>query len=164
MQLFDISDESICFTAYVSSDPRSHVPSVIIYDRVTTNKGSGYNTADGVFTAPLPGTYLFIWNSVTVNGNLCYLTLFKNGARVDLSAYSDARSFSTVDSGSMSVVLEMTTSDRVWVQNTSCGYLYGSQFISFSGCKIWHKDKKITIKVGNYTDRMKGVFTRFWIL
>ena len=36
----------------------------------------------------------------------------------------------------MSVVLELTVGDRVWVHNGGCGYLYGGEFVSFSGCKI----------------------------
>ena len=128
-----ILDEDVCFTAYLSSGPRSNVPSVIIYDRVTVNKGSGYNKADGVFTVPRGGTYLFIWNSVTDGGHHCDLLLYKNGRFVGLVAYSNGQS-GHPDSGSMSVVLELTTGARVWVHNGGCGYSYGGSFVSFSGC------------------------------
>ena len=137
MQLTVISDEDVCFTAYLSSYPGSNVPSVIIYDRVITNKGSGYNTADGLFTVPRDGTYLFLWNSMTASGHYCNLYLYKNGANAGLSAYSDSRSANT-DSGSMTMVLELSTGDRIWIQSVDCGYIqtvYGWQHISFSGCK-----------------------------
>ena len=129
-------DEDVCFTAHFSSFLGSNVPGIINYDRVTVNKGSGYNTADGVFTASRDGTYLFIWNSVTNGGHYCQLLLYKNGRDVGLTAYSDGLSGHD-DSGSISVVLELTVGDRVWVHNGSCGYSYGGSFVSFSGCKIW---------------------------
>ena len=88
-----------------------------------------------MFTAPRDGTYLFIWNSETYGGHYCYLNLFKNGRDVGPTAYSNGQS-ADPDSGSMSAVLELTVGDRVWVHNGSCGYLYGGEFASFSGCKI----------------------------
>ena len=65
----------------------------------------------------------------------CYLYLYKNGNRINLTAYSDARSAEN-DSGSMSVVLELTTGDRVWVRSAGCPYLYGDVHVSFTGCQI----------------------------
>ena len=103
-----------------------------------TNKGSAYNTANGVFTAPRAGNYIFIWNSMTKSDQYCYLYLYKNGNPVNLAAYSDAHSTNT-DGGSMSVVLELTTGDRVWVESGTCGWLYGGDFISFTGCQLWRK-------------------------
>ena len=133
MQCIAISDADVCFTAHFSSVPGSHLPSIIIYDRVTVNKGSGYNKADGVFTAPRGGIYLFMWNNVVDGGHYCYMHLYKNGRDVGLTAYSNGRS-GYGDSGSMSVMLELTVGDRIWVHNGSCGYLYGG--VSFSGSKI----------------------------
>ena len=129
-----ISGEDVCFTAYLSSHP-GNVSSVIIYDRVITNKGSGYNTEDGVFTAPRDGMYLFIWNGVTIGGQTCLLDLYKNGRDIGLYAYSDAR-HQVVDSSSMSVVLELIRGDRVWVRNVNCRYSFPGVYMSFSGCKI----------------------------
>ena len=104
-----------------------------------TNKGSAYNTADGVFTAPRAGNFLFIWNSETNADHQCYLHLYKNGNSVDLAAYSNGYSADNdnSDGGSMSVVLELTTGDRVWVRTAPCGYLYGGPLISFTGCQLW---------------------------
>ena len=129
-------NNKVCFTAYLSSNPGSFISKTVVYDRVVTNKGSAYNAADGVFTAPRAGVYIFIWNSMTDRDHYCELDLCKNGNYVHLTAYSDARS-GYVDGGSMSVVLELTTGDRVWVRSRRCGYLYGGDFIYFTGCQIW---------------------------
>ena len=72
---------------------------------------------------------------MTNSGHYCNLLLYENGRNVGSNAYSDGRS-GHMDSGSMSVVLELTTGDRVWVHNGYCGYLYGGNLVSFSGCKI----------------------------
>ena len=124
----------MCFTAYLSyQGPHSY--QTVAYNRVMTNKGSAYNTTDGVFTAPRAGVYIFIWNSLTTSDNYCYLYLYKNGKSVNLAAFSDGTS-AVKDSGSMSVVLDLTTGDRVWVRSAGCAYLYGDVHVSFTGCQI----------------------------
>ena len=73
---------------------------------------------------------------MTGGGHYCNLHLYRNGRDVGLTAYSDGRS-GHADSGSMSVLLELTQGDRVWVHNNgNCQYLSGINFVSFSGCKI----------------------------
>ena len=138
-----ISESSkVCFTAHLSSpvgslnNKYSYSSRTVVYDRVVTNKGSAYNTADGVFTAPRAGTYIFIWNGQTGGENFCYLYLYKNGNSVNLAAFSDSR-HSVYDGGSMSVVLELAPGDRVWVRSgLVCGYLYSSDTQSFTGCQL----------------------------
>ena len=70
--------------------------------------------ADGVFTVPRDGVYHYTWNSVTAGAHFCHLHLYKNGADVGFTAYSDGRS-KHIDSSSMSVVLGLMTGDRLWV-------------------------------------------------
>ena len=72
---------------------------------------------------------------MTYTEKACQLFLYKNGRGMRLSAYSDARSV-VVDSGSMSSVLDLMMGDRVWVHNEGCFYLFGGQYVSFSGCKV----------------------------
>ena len=67
--------------------------------------------------------------------NWCFLGLYKNGIQSSLNAFSEGGSANR-DSGSMSVVLELVTGDRIWVQNGGCQFLYGSYLTSFSGCRI----------------------------
>ena len=134
-----VSDDNVCFTVRLSSSlspSKDDLPQIIVYDSIITNKGSGFNTTDGVFTAPKAGTYLFIWNSATSGNDYCSLWLKKNGRIVGLLADSIARD-SLFDSGSMSVALELSTGDRIWIENSNCRKLDGGSFMSFTGCKIW---------------------------
>ena len=116
-------------------DVRPIPSTAVIYDKVVTNIGSSYNPSDGTFTAPRAGTYLFIWNSMTYSKHFCRLYLYKNGANIGISAYGDGPSDKSA-SGSMSVVLGLAVGDRLWIQPDECGYLYGAQYTSFTGCKI----------------------------
>ena len=72
---------------------------------------------------------------MTVGGYYCHLHLYKNGESLGIIAYSDSRG-GHADHGSMSVVLELTTGDKLWVQSGNCEFLYGDQFISFLGFKL----------------------------
>ena len=129
-------NDKVCFTAYLSSNPGSYYSKTVVYDRVMTNKGSAYNTADGVFTAQRAGLYIFIWNSMTNPNKICYQYLYKNGNSINLAAYSNGYSADN-DGGTMSVVLELTAGDRIWVRSGHCDFLYGGEFISFTGCQLW---------------------------
>ncbi|XP_066518448.1 complement C1q-like protein 4 [Hoplias malabaricus] len=52
------------------------------YSHVFTNKGNGYDSTTGVFTAPISGVYLFLFYDHALGGESAYLTLTKNGERV----------------------------------------------------------------------------------
>ena len=119
-----------------------------------------------MFTAPGAGIYLFTWNSMTYSGNKCNLILFKNGVNLGLTAYCDARA-ATSDSGSSSMVLELIKGDRIWIQSIdpACGYLYGGQHISFSGCKIWCKHNILCaslLKLRERASMLKTHETKDW--
>ena len=119
----------------MSRDPGSSFQSrTVVYDKVLTNIGSGYNAADGIFTASRAGIYLFIWNSMTNRGQ-CFLYFYKNGVNTKVTAFSDATSAFT-DTGSSSLILELKTGDRVWIHDAGCSFLYGREFLTFTGCKI----------------------------
>ena len=138
-----VSEKDVCFTASLSPSlfpSEDDLPHIIVYDRIITNKGSGFNTTDGVFMAPMVGVYLFISNSASSGNDHCYLRLIKNGARVGPIANSMARN-SLFDSGSMSVALELNTNDRLWIENSNCRVLYGGAVILFTGCKRIFNDK-----------------------
>ena len=111
----------------------------VIYDSIKTNKGSGYSSSTGIFTAPMEGTYVFIWNAMTYHtGNYyCELYLYRNSIRQRFQANADARGRTDGhDNGSNCVLLSLNVGDRVGIRTKNCNYLYPEPNTSFSGFKI----------------------------
>ena len=138
---FILSDKTIGFSAYRTSSLTNYHQKTVIYNTAQTNKGSGYNTATGIFTAPVAGTYVFIWHAMTKHksiGYFCQLYLCRNGVRLNFAAHADGNETTGgTDSGSNSVVLSLSIGDTVFIKTASCYYLYSEPFTSFSGFKIW---------------------------
>ena len=135
-----LTDETVAFSAYLVSGISNHHNKSVIYNAVETNKGSGYSTSTGLFTVPVDGTYVFIWNSMTFNTGYgyCEIYLYKNGALLDfiiVQADSRGRTGGT-DSASNSIVLSLNTGVKVGTRTTTCNYLYGRPHTFFSGFKI----------------------------
>ncbi|WAR01433.1 hypothetical protein MAR_007991 [Mya arenaria] len=89
--LLEPNGEGVAFYVQLSTD-MTHVGNhqTIVFDVVTTNIGNGYNRIDGIFTAPIGGTYVFTWT--TTNKNRSYMTteLLKKGFIVLGKTTSDA--------------------------------------------------------------------------
>lgn len=57
--------------------------SYMIFPTTRYNVGSNYNTADGKFTAPVAGTYVFYWSFIGNTSDTVYRqTIRKNGANL----------------------------------------------------------------------------------
>jgi len=70
------------------SNPYSTTGADILFDTVTVNQGSVYNSSNGRFTAPIAGIYEFSYSIMKDDdsaGNVTYVDLYKNG-----SAYNGA--------------------------------------------------------------------------
>lgn len=103
----------------------------IVFEEIITNTGNHYNSATGVFVAPVAGQYFFT-TSVTDLSNQggTVLHIVVNGKRV--------AEVSTVQGqvgggGSTSVALEMNPGDEVFVRSYNAG---GKVVGSFTGFQI----------------------------
>ena len=126
----------MCFSAYRSSSiPSDYSYRVMVYDRVHVNKGSGYSTSTGIFTAPVGGEYFFSWHSTTYGAdNYCELWIYKNGSYLVLNALADTHGKSGYDSASNSIVLSLLTGDNVLIHTGSCDFLITVYHLSDSNC------------------------------
>ncbi|KAK7108216.1 hypothetical protein V1264_015990 [Littorina saxatilis] len=52
--------ENVSFHALMTKTPTYNSGHKIVFDQVKFTQGNGYNPADGVFTATVPGTYMFM--------------------------------------------------------------------------------------------------------
>ncbi|XP_062605925.1 uncharacterized protein LOC134267726 [Saccostrea cucullata] len=93
----------------------------MVFPKVITNVGGGYNPRDGVFTAPINGSYVFYTAIVSWdNGNIAtYIVL--NG-KSQVRTFADSRGFQTkyqeyvYQTGTNLVCVNLQSGDRVLVR------------------------------------------------
>ncbi|XP_060581502.1 complement C1q-like protein 4 [Ruditapes philippinarum] len=106
----------------------------IVFDHVETNVGNGYNPHHGVFTAPVPGLYVFYTSVLADNDREVWCELIVNGA-IKASVYArgtDGRH----DQGSQALVIQLKQGDDIAVQNVAADdAIYGDPTIysTFTG-------------------------------
>lgn len=126
------STPAIGFSAMVSRDTSLGDNQAILYDRVLTNIGNGYNKWSGHFTAPMKGLYLFTCSVMAVGDKYIAVTMVKNGK---WTAYAHSSS-SVWESGAMSVVLALKKGDKIWIQRYHGDRLLHGSYNMFSGYLI----------------------------
>ena len=106
----------------------------IVFDVVTTNNGNGYNKADGIFTAPTSGTYVFSWTAANLDRSHMQTELVVN-AKVFGFTWSDAYDHDDIAVASNTVVINLNQSDTVWIRSGSyhTGTITGRYLSTFSG-------------------------------
>lgn len=105
----------------------------VVFRRVITNIGNAYNSATGIFTAPVPGVYYFTFTAFTTSSKRAYLR--KNGQNiVSVTDHKDNE-----DSASNAAVLTLKKWDQVYLVlsgfSNSRHLLYDDpfHFTTFSG-------------------------------
>ena len=128
----------IAFTVAVASGSTTWSSGTLVFPKVITNVGNGYNPSDGVFTAPRAGLYVFFVNVQSYSNKIIYVEIVLNGAtKVRTMAYSTGSDL--YDAGPNLAVLSLQTGDRVWVKYWSGqGYHTNSDspITTFSGFLI----------------------------
>ena len=126
----------IGFTAGVTSGSSSWSSGTLVFPKVITNVGNGYNPSDGVFTAPRAGVYVFFVNVQGYSSQIIYVDIVLNGAtKVRALAYGGIYNY--YNAGPNLAVLSLQTGDRVWVKyHAGTGYYYDGPITTFSGFLI----------------------------
>ena len=99
------------------------------------NDGSGYNSKNGKFTAPVDGTYSFSWTYCTNKGSNAYLGGYVDG--VLTAKISNHGQSSAWQNTSGHLLVKLKKGNQFWIQN----YDYTAQLIHeaytfLSGYKI----------------------------
>ena len=116
----------IGFTAGVTSSSSSWNSGTLVFPKVITNVGHGYNPSDGVFTAPRAGVYVFFVNVQSYSNDDIYVDIVLNGAtKVRTMAYHGSGEYH--EAGPNLAVLSLQTGDRVWVK-----YYFGQGYYTYS--------------------------------
>ena len=109
----------------------------VIYDKVLTNEGNGYDDRTGIFTCPLAGTYIFVVDALSRRGTWLHLYLNKSIV-ASLHSHSNPAS-GTYLQISRTVILTLKKGDHIKVVNdvSRTGRVYHSGYSGFSGAKLF---------------------------
>ncbi|XP_062567984.1 uncharacterized protein LOC134230236 isoform X2 [Saccostrea cucullata] len=125
--------KNVGFSASVTSPNSSWNRGTLVFSTVITNEGNGYNPSNGIFTAPVDGTYVFFVNVQSYYRKTIYAAIVLNGAtKVKTMAHNNYN-----DAGPNMVVLNIKKGDAVWVRYSSGqGYYSSGSITTFSGFLI----------------------------
>ncbi|XP_063416194.1 cerebellin-1-like [Mytilus trossulus] len=114
--------------------------SAIVYNTVLTNLGNGYDSSNGIFTAPSNGVYSFSWTVLCYRGKNFYTYISLNEDIIARN-FASANKVAEHTSGSQKIIISMKKNDKVSVriQGGETGqYMYGSGWSTFSGYKLYN--------------------------
>jgi hypothetical protein len=112
--------------------------SIVKFDEVSVNDGNHFNSGDGIFVAPVYGTYQFSWTTIAINSKLAETEL-----RVD-NAIKETLHISLgtgIISGTKVALCKVRKGDHVWIQTshayaTNYFYVANAAKNSFTGMLI----------------------------
>lgn len=118
----------------------------LIFKRVFSNIGDGYDLNSGIFTAPVNGVYYFSFSTYGYNTHVMGAILLKNNVR-QISTY-DSPTTDGSDSSSNAAVLQLAAGDKVNVELWDDGRVYDNLngHTTFSGFLLFpvdDADKKV---------------------
>lgn len=101
-----------------------------------TNVGNAYDTSTGVFTAPIPGLYMFTAVLLSENSKSLYRHIWKNNEPLAGTYVTDQG----YKAGTLTVVLQLKKGDEVYVKSKTefHGDVYSDRdkFSTFTGYLI----------------------------
>ncbi|KAK5848278.1 hypothetical protein PBY51_005906 [Eleginops maclovinus] len=105
----------------------------LIFKRVFSNTGNGYDPNTGIFTAPVNGLYFLSFSTYGYNTHVMGAILMKNGVS-QISTYEYPSSDGS-DSGSNAVVLQLAAGDKVYMELWDNGRVFDNMngHTTFSG-------------------------------
>jgi hypothetical protein len=107
----------------------------LTFNETVINVGNAFNSANGEFSCPQTGLYMFAWN-IASHGYSAKSSLFKNGLTVNVAANTDPKTSSVDDSSTSFAILRLSRNDRINVH----GYSGRTSSRFFAGWKIDEND------------------------
>lgn len=105
---------------------------VIVYDRVLTNVGNGYNPSLGHFTAPIKGNYFISVDAMGRPNELLSLNIFKNGNAIEY-IYTGGTGSSDYMSSNEIIIEPLEVGDIVWIAyNGGTRYIHCCNYNTFT--------------------------------
>ena len=131
---------TVSFQAYGGSNWSAG--NYVVLTNTNWNDGNGYNTSNGVFTAPVTGTYLFTITGLYTLNNVSaphkivwHVNNVNSGVLAEWQDSSIANSYNTIGNSSIIFKLSATNTVRIYVESSTahisggqtryCGHLIG---------------------------------------
>ncbi|XP_041646490.1 uncharacterized protein PF11_0207-like isoform X5 [Cheilinus undulatus] len=127
----------VIFSAAIGGDSQYTGPfdndTILIFKTAITNIGNAYNTATGVFTAPVSGAYYFTLFYNTGGQHGTYLDLYKNSQMIIVAA-EDHSDNDPTDVGGNAVFVQLKPGDQVYLKLRANKHVWGNNYMTtFSG-------------------------------
>lgn len=127
--------KTVAFSAYRTSSQTFASGTKIVFNKVWTNVGNGYQASTGIFTAPREGLYHFTATIMSTSGGSLQLKIYHNktstaGRLITGGGYK---------SGTLDVVFNLPKGDEVYIASRGGYTIYsdGDTYITFSGHSIF---------------------------
>ncbi|XP_071135085.1 uncharacterized protein [Mytilus edulis] len=126
--------ETVAFSAYRPSSQTLSSREKVIFDRVWSNVGNGYEPSTGIFTAPHSGLYHLTAVFMSTNGDVLNLDLCQNELKMTKS-YLNGDGHKT---GTFDVVFNLQKGDTVYIHSNRSQTIFSNtdKYITFSGYRI----------------------------
>ena len=147
----DIAAQRVSFHARLSRDLNDH-PGTLKPFTIITNEGNAFSGPEGLFTAPVSGTYFFVASvSKGATGMYADMMLKKDGESVS-RAYASQLYSGGYTQGACHAVLHLTAGQRVWLESgreSSYYYWRGTSFTGFLLTADDRIDQKLEREAGH---------------
>lgn len=98
-------------------DLKYNVDANVVFKTVIVNEGGHYDQFDGVFVAPVAGTYLFSWTVSGIGADYIVTELMVTGNTVSATGEYNGSSGGH-PSGSMTAMSTLKAGDHAWIRST----------------------------------------------
>ena len=130
----------ISFFVRLSQTTTLNKNSIVKFDEVSVNEGNHFNSGDGIFVAPVSGTYQFSWTTITNSNKLAETELRVDNVIKETLHIALGSSAGNLF-GRKVVLCKVTKGDHVWIQTsnvhaTNVFYVANAAKSSFTGMLI----------------------------